>query len=151
MNVQIETASDGHAVELIHNGLRQMSAREMALMPARNPLQAAVEMVRQGAYVWTGRIDGRVVCMWGIQRPSLISREAYMWFVSTAEIDEHPFMVARKSKLFIDEVLARGEFEYICGVVDAEFKRSVRWLKWLGFTVLPTRPDGFRVFEMRRG
>lgn len=149
MNVQIQTASDTDAGELIKRGLRTMSVREMEVIKP-SPVDLAEGLIKRGAYSWTGKIDNKIICMWGIERPTLISRTGHLWFLSTNEVNDHIFLVARKSKLFIEEIMKTGEFNYISGVVDSDFKRSIKWLQWLGFRVLPAREDGFRVFEMWR-
>lgn len=149
MRVQIQTASDTDVVELIRRGLRTMSVREIQVIKP-SAMDVAEGLIRRGAYSWTGKIDEEIICMWGVERPTLVSRVGYLWFLSTEEVNDHVFLVARKSKLFIDEIMGSGEFDYISGVVDSDFHRSIKWLQWLGFRVLSAREDGFRVFEMWR-
>lgn len=149
MRVKITTSTEADATEIISKGLRLMSVRESEFI-----LPNAVDTLRgaigRGAYCWTGRLDGEIICMWGVERPTLISREGYLWFLTTSRIEDHSFIVARKSQLFIDEILERKEFDRIVGLVDAKFDRSVKWLRWLGFIVGATdHSTGMRPFEMR--
>lgn len=95
---------------------------------------------------WTGLLDGRVACVWGLIAPTILSEKAYLWLLTTDLIDEHPFTFIRHSQIVLREMLK--SFKYIEGHVVADSTRSIRWLKWLGFE-LHRRNGKLIEFHMR--
>ena len=106
--------------------------------------------VNEASYVFTALIDGKPACMWGIYQQTMLSDTAYMWLITTPLVEEHQFFFARKSYIYLAEL--KLHFRVIQGHVDSRFKRSVKWLKWLGFTIYPDMNDGTfrRPFELRQ-
>ena len=88
--------------------------------------------------------------MVGVTSVTLLSDTAYLWIVTTKVVEEHPFVFARYSQMFIRSLLQQ-QYTSIQGCVDPQFTKSVRWLKWLGFEIrqIPDTPKYCR-FEMRR-
>ena len=80
--------------------------------------------------LYVGLIDGRLVCIWGLIPPTLLSDQAYLWLHTTDAVHTHEFLFVRKSQLALNMVL--NEFKTIVGVVLVGNTRSHRWLKWLG-------------------
>lgn len=80
--------------------------------------------------VWTGFIDGKVACVWGVIPPTLLSDRVYLWLFTTDLIKDHQFIFVRHSQIVIKEILKDFDLIYGHCVVDAE--HSIRWLKWLG-------------------
>lgn len=101
---------------------------------------------------WVGVVDGEPVCVFGVARGSLLSGEGWPWMIGT---DRLPF----RGRAFLEgsrEVVAemRRRFPVLRNFVDERNYRAVRWLKWLGFTIMEAEPHGpfglsFHPFEMR--
>ncbi len=85
----------------------------------------------QCAEAWTGYIDDQIVCMWGIDRGSMLTNSAYIWLVTCKGVDEHSFIFVRHSQRRLQELTKRDSF--IHGIVQADNEQSIRWLRWLGF------------------
>lgn len=107
--------------------------------------------IKEASYVFTAMIDGEPACMWGIYQQTMLSDTAYMWLITTPLVEKHQFFFARRSQIYLQGL--KEHFKIIQGHVDARFIRSIRWLKWLGFTVYPMFDDGTyrRPFELRQG
>lgn len=103
------------------------------------------QAIDKSLYVWAAQIGGKVACIWGLQVKNVMDDRAMIWMLSTELVLEHPFMIARHSKLFLETV----RFNTIYGYVYKDFERSIRWLKWLGFTVRSSDND-VCYFELRR-
>lgn len=88
------------------------------------------QMVACSAHLYTGMVNGKLLCLWGLVPPTLISDRAYLWLHTTPEIEGHEFLLVRKSQIEVGKMLEH--YPTIIGhcLVDAE--RSIRWLKWLG-------------------
>jgi hypothetical protein len=82
--------------------------------------------------VWTGLVDGKVACMWGVAPPSLLSFKAYLWLYTTDVLKEHQFVFVRHSQVEIKRLLE--EYDLIVGHCVLGATQSMRWLKWLGAT-----------------
>lgn len=82
------------------------------------------------AEVWTGYVDGKLICCWGLIPPTLLSNQAYLWMHSTPAVREHQFLLVRHSQKIIEQVLER--YERVVGDCLVGASDSIRWLKWLG-------------------
>ena len=74
--------------------------------------------------------DGTPLCAWGVCTANGLN---LIWFIASREIEQH------KRELL---TLTRGEFDALLekygrleNLVDARSKKSLRFIKWLGFTI----------------
>lgn len=82
------------------------------------------------AEVWSGYVDDKLICCWGLIPPTLLSSQAYLWMHSTPAIREHQFLLVRHSQRIIEKMLDR--YDRIVGDCLAGATDSIRWLRWLG-------------------
>ncbi len=94
------------------------------------------QVIESSSEAWSGFIDDELACMWGVDHGTLIGNSARIWLAGTAAINEHPFAFVRHSQIRLAEL--RKRFHYIYGVVEVDNEQSMRWLRWLGFTLSPT-------------
>ena len=80
--------------------------------------------------LWVGEIDGRLVCLWGLIPPTLLSDRAYLWLHTTEAVKDHEFILVRRSQIEIAKMLE--EYPRIVGQCLVGEARSIRWLRWLG-------------------
>ncbi len=89
-----------------------------------------IDTYRNGSPMMTATENGAPVCMWGIEKKSLLS--CWMiWMLTTDFVDRHPIRFLRSSRTIV-RVWAES-FGTIEGMVDTDFEVSIRWLRWLGF------------------
>lgn len=93
------------------------------------------------AKVWGGSVDGKLVCLWGLIPPTMLSEQAYLWLHVTEAAREHQFILVRRSQIELRKMLE--EYPRIVGHCLAEASDSIRWLRWLGATF--GEPDGVLV------
>lgn len=139
MTVSIQPLLSNHISQLISfaTGLK-LNAKESGILEFCQSLSSEV---------WTGYVDDKLICCWGLIPPTILSNQAYLWMHSTPAVREHSFVLVRHSQRVIEQVLNR--YDRIVGdcLVDAE--DSIRWLKWLGATFVES--DGpYRSFVIRK-
>ena len=129
--------------------LREISVFEIEkLVGDKEKVIAAA--LKRAAHVWTGSIEDRLIFACGVESSTIISDTAYLWILTTKLVDEHTFVFIRWSKLFIEELSLI--YPNIHGYVHSDYKKSVVWLKWLGFTISPPdeKEPRIRRFSMER-
>lgn len=97
--------------------------------------------------VWKGIVNDRLLCVWGLIPPTLLSDQAYLWLITTEAAAEHEFVLVRQSQIEIKKMLTK--YPRIVGHCEATSPRSIRWLKWLG-AVFGDPVDRLIPFVIRR-
>lgn len=102
--------------------------------------------LRASPKLWVGAIEDRLVCLWGILAPTLLSETAYLWLHTTDALKGNEFVFVRQSQRVIAEM--RSQYPRIVGHCVVGEEQSIRWLKFLGARFL--EPDGRLVpFEIK--
>ena len=121
------------------------------IVPDPAGLQACGAYFNSSLFAWTGLVDDRIACIWGLVAPSILSDSAYLWLLTSDLVDEHKFTFVRHSQMILKSMLE--DFPLITGHVLADQERSKKWLKWLGVIFKPSIDAGqtrLIPFELRR-
>jgi hypothetical protein len=96
------------------------------------------------------RIDrgGETLCYWGFRAGSILSADCRAWMLSTPAIEDHKIFAARKSRIFLSELLE--DFYSVTVLVDPNYTLSIQWLRWLGFSTFKVL-DRFVEMRVTRG
>lgn len=86
--------------------------------------------LRNSTLVWLGMSDEKILALWGLIPPTLLSDTAYLWMFHTKHLDEHKFVFIRHSQRVIERMLQ--QFPSIVGHVAITNRRAQQWLRWLG-------------------
>lgn len=86
--------------------------------------------LRSTAVVWVGKVDGNLVCIYGLIPPSLADNRAYLWLHTTDRVEDYEFTFVRQSQIAVRKMLET--FPLIYGHCEVGAERSQRWVKWLG-------------------
>lgn len=108
--------------------------------------------LQHSSWAYTVEVDGELACMFGVGALSLLSESGVPWMLGTDVINRNKRSVITYGKQYIQAMLK--EYPHLWNMVHAENKRSIKWLKRLGFTVHEAQPMGpkqsmFHPFEMR--
>jgi len=101
----------------------------LAMLPPESQETMHRSMVNSSR-VWLGADDSKVMAIWGLIPPTLMSDTAYLWLFTTAHLAGHEFMFIRHSKRAIEAALQ--EFPTIVGHCEVTNLRAQQWLRWLG-------------------
>lgn len=80
--------------------------------------------------VWVGMKDGKILALWGLIPPTLLSDVAYLWMFHTEHLQEHVFVFVRHSQRAMEQILA--EYPTVVGHCARDNTRAQQWLRWLG-------------------
>ena len=78
--------------------------------------------------------------MFGIGRMTLLSQVGAPWLLGTEEIAKHGMHFLRASKRYIES--QRKRYSLLLNYVDARHIIAIRWVRFLGFELLPAEPIG---------
>ena len=137
----------------LEKDLRGDDRQELAASSGDNALSTIRHSVRDSTLCWSVEIDEQLVCIFGCAAiGSMMSRVGSPWLLGTNQLDRHPTILMKSCRPYI--VLMQQMFPHLRNYVDARNKKSVRWLRRLGFTIHPEEPYGhlgfpFHPFEMR--
>ena len=147
----IEPATWEHAQELADH-MRAPDKREVWAAAHHEPEQAVCLSLAASRDARTGLADGEVVCMFGVGSLTILSLTGIPWLLATKKLDQHGRAFLRRNRKVLADM---GDgYPLLRNHVDARNKVAIRWLRWLGFTILPPETYGvdqlpFHPFEMR--
>lgn len=122
MRTSINPVSKSQLAGLISElGPDRMGAGELGIL---------CDWIAKSAFVWSGVHGDRLLCLWGLMPPTLLSDQAYLWLHTTEAVKEHEFVLVRRSQIELKKMLER--YPRIVGHCEVGAERSIRWLTWLG-------------------
>ena len=101
---------------------------------------------------FSGLVDGRPVCMFGVVPASILGDTATVWMLGSNDLPKYAKPFLRRNRPWLRGVSSR--YSVLFNFVDARNENAIKWLKWLGFTLAPAIPYGqdklpFHPFELR--
>lgn len=150
--IAIRPATIGDGIDLAPR-LREADRLEIAAASGRPPAVELRHSLKVSAEAWAGTVDGVAACIFGVGVLSLLGGIASPWLLGSDLIERHAFAFARRNRKMVRRW--SEAFPVLSNFIDARNTVSIRWLGWLGFTILPPVPHGvaglpFHPFEMRR-
>lgn len=137
-------------IRRIARNLRAADRAELAAL-GREPLAALALSLRRSKRAWTIMSpDGQPIAMFGVGDVNILAGVGSPWMLGTAEIERHVMIFLRHCPYWVGQLLE--DYTVLRNCVDDRNRLSIRWLKWLGFTMSePVAFKGhlFRMFEMR--
>ena len=104
------------------------------------PWEALTQSIRLTDETYTGLADGRVLCIFGVGKATVLSDLGAPWMLSSIFVEKHMRAWARGSKIAMGYMTR--DIDHLKNYVDARYTVAVRWLSWLGFTIHPAEPFG---------
>lgn len=99
-----------------------------------------------------GRVNGELVSLFGVGQLSVLNDTGVPWLLGTNAVQRYGRVVAVESRRYVR--LWQTRYPIMRNYVDARNSVALRWLRWLGFGILPAVPYGpykmpFHPFELR--
>ena len=136
INFRLVEAED---IPIVAGELRKADREELEASFGGEPVETLKEAVRASELAVSAEIDGKVAFLWGVKRMSALGG-ACIWLVGTDDITRAQFDFLRKSIKIIEAL--RLEYGFLENWVDARNTLSIKWLRWLGFTLEKPKPFG---------
>lgn len=151
VDVQFRAATEDD-IRHLHDNMRKADWDEVEAATG-DVMRALLASFRTSNWAEACVINGELACVIGLAPlRGLLGRVAAPWMLGTPVIDRNRSVLINESKRYRDRMLS--EYPHLLNCVDARNKKSIRWLRWLGFTIYPAKPYGdaqipFHLFEMK--
>jgi hypothetical protein len=99
------------------------------ILAGLNPREALKKVL--GGQTYTGLVQGKVACMFGIKFSENIGEFPTLWLIKTPELRGSNVRFLRENQRFVK--WAVDKFGPLESCVAEENKVSRKWLEWLGF------------------
>lgn len=153
MEVKTRYLREGDVEHLVAN-LRQADRDEIEAGTGGSVEDALIESIKLSSVSLVLEVGGEMGCIFGAAPlTGLLGSIGSPWMLSTGAMDRNPRVLIEWGPLYRDAML--GLYPHLMNYVDARNRRSIRWLKWLGFQFHDARPHGpagmpFHLFELRK-
>lgn len=132
--------------------LRQADREEIEAATGKDVLDVLKSSLEFSTLAWAGRVNGELLCVFGVGSPSLASGIGIPWLLGSKAIDKYSRTFMRQTTPYMKRM--KKLCPLMVNFVDARNTKSIEWLKRLGFTILDAEPWGvsglpFHKFEMR--
>lgn len=120
--------------------MRAADAAEVWASGRLTPLEALERSLALSPLAWAGTVDGEPACVFGAASTSLLGGDGVPWLLGSDAIERHQRAFLRRNREYVRQMQAA--FPTLRNMVDARNATSIRWLRWLGFTIEPAVPFG---------
>jgi len=130
--------------------MREADRIEVSIGSGMSPAGALIFSLRKSDVAYTVLINGRPEIMFGAGDVNILGGVGAPWLLGTDAVERHFRQFLRRSIYWRGQLLAR--YPVLRNAVHDENTASVRWLRWLGFTLsepVDFRGHPFRLFELR--
>lgn len=120
--------------------MRKAEVDEVWAAAHQTPLEALAASleVSRDAQVWL--VEGRPMALFGVGSWSVLNLNGIPWLLTAEGIEDHVRPFLRDCKQAVAAM--REEYAILENYVDARNDKSVKWLRWMGFTIDPAKPFG---------
>lgn len=118
--------------------LRQSDVDELYAARGLSPRAGLMASLAASELAFTGLVDRRIVTIFGV---AACNGFGSPWLLASPEIEARPVLFLRRNKRFVGAM--RERYGVLRNHVDARHAASIRWLRWLGFSIGEAVPWGF--------
>ena len=136
---EIRDATLEDALSMAHR-MRSVDVQEIWASSRERPLEGLVKTIKGSERSRAGLVNGEVACMFGICRKNLIGNAGIIWMLGTDLLKDHGLRFLRENKKEISRLSV--EFSTLENYCDARNTTTIKWLRWLGFTIEDAQPYG---------
>ena len=144
-NIRAATQEDA---EYLSTRLKPMDMREIAAVTGRPALAVLRSGIIGSEDCQVGTVDDVPLCIYGVRKPSHLSDSGIAWLLGTEEVDKHFMKFGRECGKELKKMMSNLRMiENYCHV---ENRKTIVWLRWLGFKLDKPEPYGRKQEMFRR-
>lgn len=128
-----------HIKELAHT-IQQIDIDSITAVGGLPTEEAIRQSIKNSDECYTWVVDGKVGAIFGLSSLSLIGTMGCIWFLASNEKRTHVRWFLNECKKFVR--YANTKYDVLVNYTDARELVTLRWAKWLGFTIYPAEPFG---------
>lgn len=128
---ELVPATEAHARDLAAHFSPQ-SVRDCEVLQ-KDPGRLCVDNLRTSVCVFAGLIDGRCFCLFGVTPDFHGAASGQPWLLTSADLPHGKIALARGSRQYLPYL--RQRFTWLHGWVYEHNSVSIKWLRWLGYTL----------------
>lgn len=117
----------------VAKNMREADKQEVWDAYMTSPEKTLTKAYEKSEKCWTILVDGEPVGMFGVSRPTMLSSTGIPWLLGTDALVANSRSFLLPSKRCV-EIMKIG-YNVLENHVSVSNDISIRWLKWLGFTV----------------
>lgn len=153
ITLTVRPVAAGDADELAKN-LRPTDIREIQSTSMTKPLIAIHRCIHRSQFCYTGLIDGKIAFIGGVTETGYLSDKRSPWLLGTDLLEKNYVTFLRYCKFRMPYI--KQYWPNLENYIDARSTATIRWLKWLGFTIHEAEPYGilrrpFHRFTLKAG
>jgi hypothetical protein len=119
--------------------LRPGDLREIKVLGLTMPEAFAIS-TRRDVWSHTYLIDGEIAAMVGLAANSILGGWGSPWLVTGTPVDRHARLFLKETRAGVERM--KAVFPRLSNYVHADYTQTVRWLRWLGFSIGAPEPRG---------
>jgi len=128
--------------DIIAPTMRQVDRDELAASSGVDPLRVLRMSIRASEVCRVGLADDIPACIFGVSKATIVSDTGSIWMLGTDILQYHSIPFLKRNKAEIREMsIGLKRLDNYC---DARNTPTLRWLRWLGFTIEKAKPYGVR-------
>jgi len=120
-------------VERLAAAMRPADAAEVWASGMRTPLESLVDGWGVSDFATVACWDGEPLVMFGLVKRDILTGTGTLWMLGADTVRDHKRELLKQTPPVIAEMLTICP--RLCNMVHNKNTSSIRWLKWLGFTV----------------
>lgn len=144
-NIRAATEEDA---EYLSTRLKPMDMREIDAVSGRSALAALKSGVNGSEDCCVLTADNAPLCIYGVRKMSHLSDTGVAWLLGTEEVEEHFMKFGRECGKELKNMM--GNLKMIENYCHVENRKTIVWLRWLGFKFDKPAPYGRRQEMFRR-
>ena len=116
--------------------LRLADRQEVMAASGTIPEAALPVFIQAGREVWVAGLeeDGIPEIIFGVDPIPHVEKAGVIWLLSSDRIYQYPVEFVKRTQELLDEFHQR--YELLTNFIDERNTRHIRWLKWMGFTLI---------------